>query len=274
MTGGGAPQVPQQVPIYRVAVDVPGAPGDRLYDYLATGSGDIGVGDGVVVPFGGRRAIGIVVAVDPADAPPIGVTLKPVDGRLGDAPLLTPLLMTFAEAIAARWVAPIAATVRSLLPPGVLDAVVLEARRVGDPTEGSVRLGLGTDWVAVDRLHGARGASKSVALRELRGLEAAGLAERRWSLVRRGAHEIEAPFAALLEDRTEQSAVPPRLGSRQAAALKQQLAELEGAAAEGPSRSRRRSFWAPALSAQMEGLRRRSVSPRRVAAQAAGASLH
>lgn len=221
MSGGAAPQVPQHATIYRVAVDVPGAPGDRLYDYLAAGAIRIAVGDGVVVPFGGRRAIGIVVAVDPTDAPPIGVTLKAIDGRLGDAPLLTPLLMRFAEAIAARWVAPLATTVRSLLPPGVLDAVVLEARRVGDPTEVSVRLGLGTDWVAVDRLHGARGASKSVALKELRGLEAAGLAERRWSLVRRGATEIEAPFAALLEDRTEQSAVPPRLGSRQAAALTQ-----------------------------------------------------
>ena len=62
----------------RIAVDLPGAPGERLYDYLVADI-SVGVGDGVLVPFGGRRAIGIVVALD--QETPDGVALKAKIGR-------------------------------------------------------------------------------------------------------------------------------------------------------------------------------------------------
>ena len=174
MTGGGEPHVTPPMTVVRVAVDVPGAPGERLYDYLSGDVAPVTIGDGVIVPFGGRRAIGIVVSLDPTDLPPAGITLKPIEGRLGSAPLVTPLLMSLADSIATRWAAPIATTVRSLLPAGMLDAVVLEARRVGEASETSARIGLSEEWVAVERLTGARGKTRAATLKSLRQLEQLG----------------------------------------------------------------------------------------------------
>ena len=205
--------------VLRVAVDIPGAPGERLYDYLVGDSTPATIGDGVIVPFGGRRAVGIVVALNPGDPPPTGITLKPIEGRLGSAPLVTPLLMQFAESIATRWAAPLATTVRSLLPAGMLDAVLLEARRVGEESDMSARIGLGTEWVAVERLTGARGKTRAATLKSLRNLEALGEAERRWSLVRRGAQSLDTTHAALIEDAAPAMLEGVRLGSRQLAAI-------------------------------------------------------
>jgi len=70
VTGGVEPHALTSPTILRVAVDVPGAPGERLYDYLGLDDAHAAVGDGVIVPFGGRRAIGIVVALNPNDLPP------------------------------------------------------------------------------------------------------------------------------------------------------------------------------------------------------------
>jgi len=57
VTGGAEPRVAPPMTVVRVAVDVPGAPGERLYDYLAGGVTHATVGDGVIVPFGeGLRA--------------------------------------------------------------------------------------------------------------------------------------------------------------------------------------------------------------------------
>ena len=221
MTGGVEPDALTSSTILRVAVDVPGAPGERLYDYLGFAGALATVGDGVIVPFGGRRAIGIVVALNPKDLPPAGIKLKSIEGRLGNAPLVTPLLMALAERIAARWAAPIATTVRSLLPAGMLDAVVLEARRVGEVSEVSARIGLGEEWVAVERLTGARGKTRAATLKSLRQLEVTGEAERRWSLVRRGAQSLDTTFASLSTDAAPAILGTMRLGSRQVAAVEQ-----------------------------------------------------
>lgn len=203
----------------RVAVDVPGAPGERLYDYLSVEGTLVTIGDGVVVPFGGRRAIGIVVALDPTDQPPAGIKLKSIEGRLGSAPLVTPFQMALAEYISARWAAPLATTVRTLLPAGMLDTVVLETRRIGEVSDDSARIGLGDDWVAVDRLTGARGSSRQAVLKSLRHLETIGAAERRWSLVRRGARSLDLTFASLNTDAGPSRIQAMRLGSRQSAAV-------------------------------------------------------
>lgn len=221
MTGGVERRAATSHAVIRVAVDVPGAPGERLYDYLVGDQTSATVGDGVIVPFGGRRAIGIVVALPPTASPPAGITLKHIDGRLGSAPLVTPLLMSLAETIAARWAAPIATTVRSLLPAGMLDGVVLEARRVGEANDASTRIGLGEEWVAVERLTGARGKGRAATLKSLRQLEIAGAAERRWSLVRRGAQSLDTTFASLISDRAPVIVRTMRLGIRQLAALEQ-----------------------------------------------------
>lgn len=224
MTGGLQTQPAGRVTRLRVAVDVPGAPGDRLYDYQSREGLVVGVGDGVIVPFGGRRAIGVVVAVDPPEAPPADIALKTVEGRLGVEPLVTPLLMALAEVIARRWVAPLATTIRSLLPAGMLDAVVLEARRVGGPSDEADRIGLGEEWVSVDRLTGARGSMRASTLKTLRQLELRGDAERRWSLVRKGAASLDTTFAAMSVDFAPAEVQNVRLGVRQRAALSQLIA--------------------------------------------------
>jgi len=200
-----------------------------MYDYLAGDVTPFSIGDGVIVPFGGRRAVGIVVALNPTDLPPSGITLKPIEGRLGSAPLVTPLLMSLAEFIATRWAAPIATTVRSLLPAGMLDAVVLEARRVGQASDASARIGLGEEWVAVERLTGARGTTRAATLKSLRQLELLGEAERRWSLVRRGAQSLDTTFAALVTDAAPAILAAMRLGSRQVAAVAQLTAAARAA---------------------------------------------
>ena len=166
----------------RIAVDLPGAAGERLYDYLPLdGDARLAPGDGVVVPFGGRRAVGIVVAVD-GDAP-AGVELKSIEARIGDTPIVQPLAWAAAVAIAARWGAPVAATIRALLPPGLLDKVELSVRRVGAATPELGAIELGDEWVSVDRLPGARGTDRGSILAALRRLEREGMVERRWRLV-------------------------------------------------------------------------------------------
>lgn len=212
MTDGAAP-------VLRVAVDLPGAAGERLYDYLPPAEPPSGEaielhpGDGVVVPFGGRRAVGVVVGSAPRA--PEGVTLKRIEARLGDAPLLGPLTRDLAAEIARHWAAPLAMTIRSLLPPGLLDKVELVARRIGDATEESDAIGLGAEWVAVERLVGARGAGRAALLATLRSLERTERAERRWRLVAATGRAVEETYAALAlgGERTA------RLGPRQEAAL-------------------------------------------------------
>ena len=280
MTGGAEPHVAPPMTVVRVAVDVPGAPGERLYDYLASDVTHATVGDGVIVPFGGRRAIGIVVALDPTDLPPAGITLKPIEGRLGSAPLVTPLLMSLAETIATRWAAPIATTVRSLLPAGMLDAVVLESRRVGEASETSARIGLGEEWVAVERLTGARGKTRTATLKSLRQLELLGEAERRWSLVRRGAQSLDTTFASLITDVAPAILEAMRLGSRQVAAVEQLTAAahsddpwIAASALPGGLPTARRLADAGAVQLEVRRIQRRHADRRSAPVDGAGSEI-
>lgn len=280
MTGGAEPHALTSTTVLRVAVDVPGAPGERLYDYLALDGTHAAVGDGVIVPFGGRRAIGIVVALNPKDLPPAGIKLKPIEGRLGAEPLVTPLLMALAETAAARWAAPIATTVRSLLPAGMLDAVVLETRRTAEVSEASARIGLGEEWVAVERLTGARGKTRAATLKSLRQLEQAGEAERRWSLVRRGAQSLDTTFASLITDAAPSILGAMRLGSRQVAAVEQLTAAAGSAdrwvaasALPGGLPTVRRLADAGAVQLEVRRIQRRHSDRRSVAVDAAGAVI-
>lgn len=281
MTGGAEPHALTSTTVLRVAVDVPGAPGERLYDYLALDGVHATVGDGVIVPFGGRRAIGIVVALNPNDLPPAGIKLKPIEGRLGAEPLVTPLLMAFAETIATRWAAPIATTVRSLLPAGMLDAVVLEARRVGEVSEASARIGLGAEWVAVERLTGARGKTRAATLKSLRQLEMAGEAERRWSLVRRGAQSLDTTFASLIADAAPAALEAMRLGSRQVAAVEQLTAAarsgdpwVAASTLPGGLPTARRLADAGAVQLEVRRIQRRHADRRSAAVDTAGAKIN
>lgn len=281
MTGGAEPHALTSTTVLRIAVDVPGAPGERLYDYLALHGVDATVGDGVIVPFGGRRAIGIVVTLNPNDLPPAGIKLKPIEGRLGTTSLVTPLLMSLAESIATRWAAPLATTVRSLLPAGMLDAVVLEARRAGEASETSARIGLGEEWVAVERLTGARGKTRAATLKGLRQLELGGEAERRWSLVRRGAQSLDTTFASLIADAAPAALEVMRLGSRQVAAVEQLTAAarsgdpwVAASTLPGGLPTARRLADAGAVQLEVRRIQRRHADRRSAAVDAAGAKIN
>jgi len=231
VSGGGAPlRMPPVEPqrSVRVAVDLPGPQGERLYDYLPPEHVEIGIGDAVVVPFGGRRAIGIVTSDVGAVSPPPGIALKRAEAKLSDSSLIGPLGMRLAEAISAHWLAPLALTVRSLLPPGLLDKVEVAVRAVLAPSEAEERVGIGASWVAVDRLAGARGAGRSALLALIRSGERDGRLERGWRLSAVHGRLIEEPHA-MRTNASERPDARTRLGLRQ----RQLLATLDRAAIEG-----------------------------------------
>jgi len=209
----------------RVAVDLPGAQGERLYDYLPPERGSIAVGEAVVVPFGGRRAVGIVTSEVGLFPPPPAVVLKRIEARLGDGALIGPLGMRLAERIAEHWLAPLALTVRALLPPGLLDKVEVAVRANALPSEAERRVGISESWRAVDRLIGARGAGRTALLALIRTGEREGRLERSWHLGAVAGRVIEEPYATLSNAGVLQGQ-QTRIGLRQ----RELLAQLERAA--------------------------------------------
>lgn len=203
--------------IVRAALDLPGSPGERLYDYALPDGLHVGIGDGVVVPFGARRAVGIVVACD--TTPPEGILVKPLESRIGEKPILSLRVMQLAQEIADYWAAPLSITLRSLLPPGLLDKVErmvrITAAASAEGRSAANRLGIGEEWTRVDRLAGARGTSRPAILRQIRALTATGEIEGSWHLAATGARSVSEEFVALAKTSSDEL---PRLGARQAAA--------------------------------------------------------
>ncbi|MGZ3588895.1 MAG: primosomal protein N' family DNA-binding protein, partial [Candidatus Limnocylindrales bacterium] len=107
-----------------VAVDAAGAGGERAYTYLVPEAlADVAAGEAVVVGFGRRQALGIVLGDVP---PPAGIAVKPILERVRtDGPLLPPLTLALARWIAAHYLAPPAVVVRAMLPPGLLERLEL-----------------------------------------------------------------------------------------------------------------------------------------------------
>jgi primosomal protein N' (replication factor Y) len=224
-----------------VAIDAAGAGGSRSYTYrVPPGLEDLHAGEAVLVEFGRRQALAVVLAgVDP----PPGITLKPVAGRVrSDGPLLPELSLQLARWIAGHYLAPPAAVIRAMLPPSLLERLDLVAeRRPGPPLAN-----LGPpDRDLLDQLdRGPRPVRNLVSpdgraglIRRLRGLEAGGLLTLDWTLSVAGAgprfeRTLELTPAGRAAAAAVASGVRPDgrpLGSRQAAAL------LELAAAEAAS---------------------------------------
>ncbi len=109
-----------------VAVDAAGGAGSRTWTYVVPPVlADLEAGEAVLVEWGRRRALGIVLgeAVPPAD-----VIARPVIDRVrADGPLLPPLSVALAREISARYLAPPAVVIRAMLPPGLLEKVELVA---------------------------------------------------------------------------------------------------------------------------------------------------
>jgi primosomal protein N' len=110
-----------------VAVDAVGPGGNRLYTYhVPARLGAVSAGEAVLVEFGRRQAVGVVLGDVEA---PSGVETKPILELVrSDGPLLPPLQVSLARAIAEHYLAPPAAVVRAMLPPGLLERLELVAK--------------------------------------------------------------------------------------------------------------------------------------------------
>jgi primosomal protein N' (replication factor Y) len=196
---------PGQGPV-EVAVDAPGA--SRTYDYsVPERLGRVEPGEAVLVEFGRQRqALGVVLG---PSADVTGMTLKPLLARVhADGPLVPPLTLSFARWISSEYLAPPAATLRSMLPPGMLERLELVAERVwveaapdgrpefggeapaavavvggaqaADPEEDAVLERLANGPKPVRDLEGADG--RAAALRRLRSMASRGLVSLEWTL--------------------------------------------------------------------------------------------
>ncbi len=174
-----------------VAIDAAGGGGSRTYSYLVPPElADLADGEAVLVDFGRRQALGIVLG---AGDPPAGVVARPIAGRVrADGPLLPPLALGLARWIAGHYLAPPSLVLRAMLPPGLLERLELIAeRRPGDPPDdlGSVERDL------LDQLErGPRpirdlvvADGRAALVRRLRALETRGLVTLDWTLQAAGA---------------------------------------------------------------------------------------
>ena len=223
--------------LVEVAVDAAGAGGSRPFTYSVPGSlADLADGEAVLVEFGRRQALGVVLG--PAVASPAAT--KPIVERVrADGPLLPPLTLALARWVAEHYLAPPALVIRAMLPPGLLERLELVAERT--PTA----LGDDLDAVDADLLEqlgvGARPARDLAApdgraglLRRLRALASRDLVTMDWTLLGAGAGPRYERWIRLLPAGRETAADvaagerPPGrpLGPRQVEAL----AELAGAA--------------------------------------------
>ncbi|HEY8636208.1 MAG TPA: primosomal protein N' [Candidatus Limnocylindrales bacterium] len=123
---GGEPAPATGSRAVEVAVDAAGRGGDRTYTYLVPEHlDDLELGEAVLVGFGRRQALGIVMAE--ATALP-EVAARPIVDRVrADGPLLPPLGLTLARWISAHYLAPPALVLRAMLPPGLLERLELVA---------------------------------------------------------------------------------------------------------------------------------------------------
>jgi len=242
-----------------VAIDAAGGGGARTYTYhVPPVLADLEVGEAVLVEFGRRQALALVLGE--ASAAP-GIVTKPVVARVrADGPLLPPLSIALARSIADRYLAPPALVVRAMLPPGLLERLELVAERrpaaagegvttAADVEGAALRRAVAgltpVDADLLDQLAGGPRAVRDLAapegraglVRRLRALEAAGLLDLDWTLLRAsGGPRYERWIEATEAGRTAAAALaagaraPGRpLGPRQVAAL----SELAGAPAGG-----------------------------------------
>ena len=110
-----------------VAVDSAGPQGGQTFTYhLPPELHDVTTGEAVLVEYGRRRALGLVLTVGDADP---GRDTKPVVARVrSDGPLLAPLQASLARHISSHYLAPPALVVRQMLAPGMLERIERVAR--------------------------------------------------------------------------------------------------------------------------------------------------
>ena len=186
-------------PLVEVAVDAPGGPGPRTWTYAVPPElADLEPGEAVLVPFGRRQALGIVLGPAGQGRGGDGAAVpdaRPIAARVrSDGPLLPPLALTFATDLAARYLAPVAAVVRAMLPPGLLERLELlvEVTPAGEAAmDRAVPELTVADLALLDEIAGRPRPARDLAspegrgtlLRRLRSLADAGFVDLAWTLV-------------------------------------------------------------------------------------------
>ncbi len=111
--------------VLRVALEVPVA---KLFDYLPAAEAGAAPGDRVVVPFGARERVGVVIEV--ADGSEVARSrLKPLARVLGDAPSLSAEWLEQMRFLSAYYQRPLGETVIGALPPRLRSVNPLPKRR-------------------------------------------------------------------------------------------------------------------------------------------------
>src|SRR5690349_18383560 len=171
-----------------VAIDAAGGGGARPYTYLVPPTlADLEPGEAVLVEFGRRQALGVILEYAPP--PGEGIAAKPIAGRVrADGPLLPPLALRLAGWIAAHYLAPPALVLRAMLPPGLLERLELVAERTDRAAPDDLAA---PELDLLDQLErGPRPIRQFVAadgratlVRRLRALEDGGLVSLDWTLL-------------------------------------------------------------------------------------------
>ncbi len=249
-----------QAPV-EVAVDAPGA--TRTYDYsVPPRLIPVEPGEAVLVEFGRRQALGVVLGPSSNVG---GIKLKPLLARVhADGPLLPRLMLDFARWISEEYLAPPAAVVRSMVPPGMLERLELMAEWLPfgwtdepadvegverdrtrtsrpeselEPPEAAIRERLANGPRPVRELDAGEG--RAALLRRLRAMAERGLINLEWRLMAATAGPRFERWLVLTEagrraagEAVGAAAAGARLGPRQRALLAE-LVAVEGAAAPG-----------------------------------------
>jgi primosomal protein N' (replication factor Y) (superfamily II helicase) len=220
-----------------VAVDAAGPAGGQTFTYhLGDAMAGLVAGEAVLVEYGRRRALGIVLSL--VDEPPPRPT-KPIVARVrSDGPLLGPLQLRLVEHISHHYLAPPAMVVRQMLPPGFLERVELYARAaaasVAQDELAERIVDAGAAGVPVSVLPQPQG--RTALLRRLHRLAEAGAVELEWRVgPPRATQRLERRVrltdegGRVAKDLSDGRRPPGRpLGPRQVAALRE-LANAEQA---------------------------------------------
>jgi primosomal protein N' (replication factor Y) len=226
-----------------IAVDVAGVPGGVLYTWAVPDTlADLAVGEAVLVGYGKREAVGVVLAEHPGEAP---ANVRPVLQRIrSDGPLLTALQAGLAIHISTWYLAPAAMVARAMLPPGELERLDLVALAVPGVPPAHLperdralvqRVAeAGTEGVTTDAL--ARDGDRGTVLRRARALAAAGQLRLEWRLrptaiearLERSATLTDTGWAAVAALRANERPPGARPGPRQVALLEELAARPAG----------------------------------------------
>ncbi len=118
-------------PVLQVALDVPLA---TLFDYLPARDDPAGPGDRVVVPFGRRERVGVVIGAAATSELP-AARLKPVTRVLRDAPALSQEWIELVRFLSGYYQRPLGETVIASLPPRLRSVKPLPKKALATPAD-------------------------------------------------------------------------------------------------------------------------------------------